>query len=73
MTYMGVYRRMYSEICGEDVVIMKYQMEGNLHKIPYCECTRCGKGIKRTMYVVQSAKTDVELMYLGPECIKHFS
>ena len=58
----------WSSVAGEEVAILKYESE---HKnIPYCECSRCGKPIKRTMYVVQSKETDVELFYLGADCIK---
>ena len=70
MEYTGNYRTMYSELCGEDVSILEYRSRDN---IPYCECTRCGKDIKRRMFVVQSKETDVELMYLGADCIKQFT
>lgn len=56
----------YSETAGEFVSVLKYESK---HKVPYCNCTRCGKPIKKTMYVVQSADTGVELMYLGADCI----
>lgn len=69
MDYTGKHYTMYSEICGEMVNVLKYKSNTNL---PYCECDRCGKMIKRTIYVVQSAENDVEMMYLGSECIKHF-
>ena len=64
--FMG-YKR--SNIAGEEVAILKYESKSNA---PYCECSRCGKPIKRTMYVVQSRETDVELFYLGSECFKKF-
>ena len=68
MTYTGNYRAFYSEAAGENVNVLEYRSKDS---IPYCTCTRCGKAIRRKMYVVQSAATDVELMYLGAECIKH--
>lgn len=66
----------YKEFCGyrysrdveEEVAILKYESKS---KIPYCKCSKCGKDIKRTMYVVQSKKTDVEIFYLGSECYKN--
>ena len=59
----------YSEIAGEEVAILKYTSKD---RVPYCQCSRCGKNITRAMYVVQSRETDVELFYLGPCCYKHF-
>lgn len=70
MEYTGNYKNMYSDICGEEVAILEYKSK---EKNPYCECTRCGKPIIKKMYVVQSKETGIELMYLGSECIKHFS
>ena len=66
----------YTEFCGyrmyggEKVAILKYEDKSN-SKVPYCDCDRCGKPIKRIMYVVQNAETDCEMFYLGSECIKH--
>ena len=34
-------------------------------------CDRCGKPIKRTMYVAQSVETGIELGYFGSECVKY--
>ena len=68
MEYKG-YRTVVSEKYGENVHIMKYAGE---EKFPYIECSRCGKLIKRTMYVIQNTETDVEMEYLGSDCIKHF-
>lgn len=59
-----------SEMAGERVAILKYEAPKSEAHIPYCDCSFCGKPIKRVMYVVQSDKTDVELYYLGAECIK---
>jgi len=70
MKYIGKYKNMYSNTCGEEVSILEYRSD---NKYPYCECTMCGKDIKRHMFVVQSRKTDIELMYLGADCIKKFS
>ena len=70
MEYTGRFRTMYSEDCGEDVAILEYR---GSDKVPYCDCTRCGKPITRIMYVVQSRETGVEEMYLGSDCIKKLS
>lgn len=69
MEYTGEYRSIFSKQLGENVSILKYKSDS---KFPYTECSRCGQLIKKTMYVVQSDETDVELLYLGSECIKHF-
>lgn len=68
MEYTGKYRTVNSKKYGT-VGILEYKSDS---KIPYCECTRCGKDIKRIMYVVQDSN-DIEVEYLGAECIKHFS
>lgn len=70
MEFKGLYKKMRSDIAGGDVTILKYESK---EKYPYCDCSRCGKPIKKIMYVVQDDKTDVEMFYLGSECIKHFS
>ena len=67
MEYTGEYKEITSKNYGK-VYILKYKSE---QPYPYCECTMCGKPIKRTMYVVQD-ENDIELEYLGSECIKHF-
>lgn len=69
MEYTGNFKTMFSETCGENVAILEYKSKDN---VPYCDCTRCGKPIKRIMYVVQSNGTGVELMYLGSDCVKKF-
>ncbi len=58
----------FSKMFGENISILKYSIKST---IPYCDCDRCGKPIKRTMYVAQSKETDVELGYFGSECIKY--
>lgn len=68
MEYTGEYKTVNSKKYGT-VNILKYKSES---KMPYCECTRCGKDIKRIMYVVQDSN-DYEVEYLGSECIKHFT
>lgn len=70
MEYTGKYKKMYSTLLNKDVYVLEYRSS---EKIPWCECTRCGKPIIKKMYVIQDAETDVEDMYLGSECIKHFS
>ena len=67
MKYTGEFRTVESKEYGR-VNILKYKSTSS---IPYCECTRCGKDIKKIMYVVQD-ENDVEVEYLGSECIKHF-
>lgn len=71
MEYTGFLGYMDSYVAGEEVAILKYEDKNS--NIPYCDCSRCGKPIKRVMYVVQSRETDVELFHLGSECIKKFS
>lgn len=70
MEYTGRSKTMYSEECGEDVTIFEYASQS---KYPYCECSMCGKPLIRKMYVVQSDATDIELAYLGPECIRRLT
>lgn len=65
--YKGVVNKFHSLTLDEDVSILKYTRNDNLY---FCECSRCGKLIKRVMYVVQNDDTDVEMLYLGSECIK---
>lgn len=73
MEYVGLYKKdIYSDIFKEYVSILKYE-DHDKRVVPYMTCNRCGKDIKRKMYVVQSNETDVELMYLGSECINHFA
>ena len=73
MEYTGRYRTLFSEQLGHEVNILEYRSDHNPGR-NYCYefCTRCGKPIKRIMFVVQDAETDVEEMYLGSDCIKHF-
>lgn len=71
MEYVGLVKNFFSEDFQEDVSILKYVAEPSEANIPYCLCDRCKKPIKRVMYVVQSDETDVELAYLGAECIKY--
>ena len=70
MTFTGKYRSIYSVAFDEEVDILEYVSKD---KIPYCECSRCGKPIIKKMYVVQSKETGVEMAYLGAECIKHLA
>ena len=68
MEYRGVVKQFHSVALDEDVSVLKYT---STDSIPYCNCDRCGKPIKKIMYVVQNDHTDVEMLYLGAECIKH--
>ena len=61
----------WSDIANENVTIARYRNKSS-YNTPLCNCDFCGKPIIRTLYVVQSDDTDVELFYLGPECIKKF-
>lgn len=70
MEYTGKYKKVHSDLLGEDVYILEYRSK---ERFPYCDCSRCGKPIIKKMYVIQNCETDVEMMYLGSECIKHFS
>ena len=67
MEYTGRFRTLDSTDHGERVAVLEYTSTA---RVPYCECSRCGKPIIRRMYTVQSAETGVELEYLGSECIK---
>lgn len=67
MEYTGKFRTVNSKKYGP-VYIMEYKSES---KMPYCECSRCGKDIKKIMYVVQDSR-DIEVEYLGSDCIKYF-
>lgn len=67
MEYTGKWSEKYSEQFGEVVYILEHKSES---KVPYCDCSRCGKPIIRKMFVVQSKETDIELAYLGSCCIK---
>lgn len=67
MEYTDYLGSRYSEDAGEEVNVLLYT---STHSVPYCDCTRCGKPIKRRMYVIQSKETDVELMYLGSDCFR---
>jgi hypothetical protein len=44
MEYTGVFKQMYSHVAGENVSILKYKSKDSQ---PYCNCSRCGKPIKR--------------------------
>lgn len=70
MEYTGKYKKVHSDLLGEEVYILEYKSKDSY---PYCDCDRCGKPIIKKMYVIQNCETDVEMMYLGSECIKHFS
>jgi len=71
MEYTGKHRIIKnSRVCGEDVSVLEYKSDS---KIPWCDCSRCGKPIVKRMFVIQSCETDIELLYLGSECIKRFS
>ena len=68
MTFTGNYKQMFSKDFGEHVSILEYRSDDN---VPYCDCDRCGKPIVKRMFVVQSKETDIEIAYLGSECVKH--
>ena len=69
MEYTDYLGSRYSKDAGEEVNVLLYTSKS---RTPYMPCTRCGKPICRRMYVIQSKTTDVELMYLGSDCYKHF-
>ena len=73
MEYTGKYWSMNSVVFGK-VNVLEYKSKS---KFPWDTCTRCGKNLIRHMYVVQCAEEgpelDVEMAYLGPECIKHLA
>ena len=67
MKYTGKYRTANSAEYGA-VSILEYR---STHSWPYIECSRCGKLIRRTMFVVQDSR-GIEVEYLGSECVKAF-
>ena len=70
MEYYKYHGERWSDIAGEKVGVLEYRSKD---KYPYCDCSRCGKPIINRMFVIQSCETDIELFYLGSECIKKFS
>ena len=72
MEYTGKYWEMESKELGETVNILEYKAENRKHLAAWCECSKCGKPIKRLMYVVQDME-DIEVMYLGADCVKKFT
>lgn len=78
MEYTGNHKKMFSTELNQEVNILEYkdpnpvkQRPGSCHWY-YCECDKCHKEIKSHMFVVQSAEDDVEMLYLGADCIKKF-
>lgn len=69
MKYVKYHGSHYSEILGTDISILEYKIDS---KVSYCDCSKCGKPLKSKMFVIQDKETDVEMMYLGSDCIKHF-
>ena len=68
MKYTGKHRTAYSAKYG-CISILEYH---STHSVPYCECSRCGKPIRRTMFVVQDSK-GIEVEFLGSECVKMYA
>lgn len=66
MEYTGKYYSKNTTDYGL-VNILEYRSDS---KYPYCECSKCGKDIKRLMYVVQSPENDTEIAYLGADCVQ---
>ena len=67
MEFTGKITKVMSKVHGKTVTVLEYKSKS---KIPYMECSRCGKPIKNKMYVVQDPETCVELEYLGSVCAK---
>lgn len=74
MDYTGNYRTLDSKLLGHTVNVLEYRAENGkqLSRCFWENCSRCGKPIKRVMFVVQEADTDIEEMYLGADCVKKF-
>ena len=78
MDFTGNWRKMFSTELNQEVNILEYKDPETHKQIPgkahwyYCECDKCHKEIKSHMFVVQSAEDDVEMLYLGADCIKKF-
>lgn len=67
MKFTGKGKRVYSKLHNQSVTVLEYRSESNA---PYMECSRCGKDIKRVMYVIQDPETGIEMEYLGASCAK---
>lgn len=78
MDYIGNWKKMFSKELNQDVNILEYKDNDPVKQVPgacrwyYCLCDKCHKQIKSHMFVVQSAEDDVEMLYLGADCIKKF-
>ena len=70
MKFTGKCKQLRSSIFDEDVVVLEYVSKSS---VPYCTCSRCGKPLKKRMFVVQSVNSDIELTYFGAECIDYLS
>ena len=58
---------------GKSVNVLEYKdNEKHVRGWHYERCTRCGKPLKKIWYVVQD-EDDVEIAYLGAECVKHLA
>ena len=68
MEKTGKTKRIFSKMFDENVIIFE---EKSNSSCAYMDCDRCGKPIKRTMYVAQSVETGIELGYFGSECLKY--
>lgn len=72
MEYTGKYYSIYSEELGQEVNVLEYINKEKMVYSYWEKCSHCGKPIKHKMYVVQSAEDDVEMLYLGADCVKKF-
>lgn len=67
MEYTGRYITRFLKGTTKKVNILEYNSKDNF---PYCNCDRCGKPIIKKMFVVQDYDTDLEMMYLGSDCVE---
>lgn len=71
MEYFKYHGRKKSISLDQEVDVLEYRENGNAEHT-YTECDCCGKPIKRRMFVLQDPETDVEVAYLGSECLKKY-
>ena len=69
MEYTKYYGHKFCEKFGKEVAVLEYSIDYS-SKVPYCDCDRCNKPIKRKMIVLQDVDTDAELVCLGMDCAK---
>lgn len=67
MKFTGNGKRVFSTRHKQFVTVLEYRSDSN---VPYMECSRCGKDIKRVMYVVQDPETGISMERLCAACAR---